>query len=238
MKIRILTEQQRTRKNARTHELYRLKNPVVKSIRSKIGASLSKKYPAELMSFSAMRTRCSNPKQETYKDYGARGIKVCERWAHFANFMEDMGPKPSPEYTIERDDNDGHYEPGNCRWATRQEQAVNKRSNVLVEVDGEKMLITHAASSLGIKQSAVLSRRHRGITDIKDLLAIRMVKKNLIFLTHNGVTLPPKDWALKLSISYTTFISRWYAKLPPHKLFYQGKLRGSRQRIMPPYKAE
>lgn len=84
----------------------------------------------EYRAWAKMKDRCGNPNSAEYKNYGARGIAVCERWSGrsgFPNFLADMGPRPSPELSLDRIDNGGDYTPNNCRWATRAQQNANRR---------------------------------------------------------------------------------------------------------------
>ena len=93
----------------------------------KHGQTAHGKRSPENEAWHHMIQRCENPNYPRYFDWGGRGIKVCERWHKFENFYEDMGDRPSFEYSLDRIDNDGDYEPGNCRWATRKEQRANSR---------------------------------------------------------------------------------------------------------------
>jgi hypothetical protein len=86
------------------------------------------KYRREYTSWRNMKQRCLNPKNKDYHHYGERGIKICDRWLYsFKNFFADMGNKPGRGYSLDRKDNDGNYEPKNCRWATRKVQMNNTR---------------------------------------------------------------------------------------------------------------
>lgn len=106
----------------------------------------------------SMRDRCSNPKLKQWKDWGGRGIKVCDRWLKFENFLEDMKEKPSPKHTIERINNDGNYEPGNCRWATKFEQGQNTRRLRMIEFNGETRSLSEWSRHLGINLQTLSHR--------------------------------------------------------------------------------
>lgn len=90
-----------------------------------------------------MLDRCRNTNHPAYPRYGGRGIKVCDQWSNsFPNFLEDMGERPSLSHTLDRIDNDGNYEPENCRWATKKEQANNRRKNVTLNVGGTVLTVS------------------------------------------------------------------------------------------------
>ncbi len=122
----------------------------------------SKSAP-EYYVWSSMKQRCLNSKVRNWEDYGGRGITVCDRWRDsFEAFYADMGPRQSPDHSIDRIDNDGNYEPGNCQWRLRKDQVRNRRSNVIVVVGGEPVVLSDAARNAGVKFTTALSRYRKG----------------------------------------------------------------------------
>lgn len=120
------------------------------------------KVSPEYRAWCLMRERCSNPKGPHYHRYGGRGITVCERWGSFENFLADMGERPSPKHSLDRVDFDGNYEPGNCRWATVEEQANNTSRNRFIEFNGERLTLAQAARKYGLKARQISDRLRAG----------------------------------------------------------------------------
>jgi hypothetical protein len=112
----------------------------------------------------AMKSRCLNPADKNYRRYGARGITVCERWLMFDNFLSDMGTRPSLEYTLGRQNNDGNYEPGNVKWEVDGEQRSNTSKTRLVRVNGEYITVTECARQNNLPTSTLCRRLDSGCT--------------------------------------------------------------------------
>jgi hypothetical protein len=108
-----------------------------------------------------MKERCFNINDKQYHDYGGRGIVICERWLVFENFLADMGERPDSSYSLDRINNDGNYEPGNCRWATSKEQQHNKRSNVRYEWNGKNLTLCEWESITGVKYMTLYMRLNK-----------------------------------------------------------------------------
>lgn len=106
----------------------------------------------------SMIARCENPAEERYHRYGGRGIKVCEKWHDFTSFFTDMGQRPSAKHSIDRLNNDGNYELGNCAWVTKRDQAINRSSSIIVEYNGEHIELARLAVIHAINVRVLRSR--------------------------------------------------------------------------------
>lgn len=128
-----------------------------------VGSAGHRNRTPEYSAWSSLKNRCRSPQSKYYDRYGGRGIHICDRWAEsFADFLADMGPRPSPEHSIDRIDNDGNYEPDNCRWATRKEQTRNRRSNRLLLAFGQSLTIAEWAERNGVRPPAIRQRLRIG----------------------------------------------------------------------------
>jgi hypothetical protein len=132
----------------------------IESSRERFTTHGKRKSP-EFNTWALMIQRCTNPKNKVFPLYGGRGILVCDEWRdNFQKFFDDMGPKPSKYYSIDRIDNSLGYSPDNCRWAHAENQANNRRNNRLIEYQGEKMTIREAmnVSKCEVPHGTVRSR--------------------------------------------------------------------------------
>lgn len=114
--------------------------------------------------WSNMHSRCSNPNSAEFRNYGGRGISVCPEWDDFWRFVEDMGEKPHPSYSIDRINNDLGYRPSNCRWASKSDQSKNRRVSVFLTHDGETMCMKDWARRLGVTAPTIRNRLKNGMS--------------------------------------------------------------------------
>lgn len=111
-------------------------------------------------SWKAMKNRCTRPSDKQWKNYGGRGIKICQKWHKFSGFLEDMGIRPEGT-TLDRIDNDGNYDPQNCRWADIKSQRRNRSDNRIVQYFGKMMPLVSACESAGLPYDTVRTRLDR-----------------------------------------------------------------------------
>lgn len=129
---------------------------LVKDVR-KESATHGRSYDGIYHVWNMMKQRCTNPSYTSWGSYGGRGITVCDRWLKFENFLEDMGERPHG-MTLERKDNERGYEPGNVVWASRLDQANNRRTNVYLELKGSVMTIAEWGRKTGFGKSVIANR--------------------------------------------------------------------------------
>jgi hypothetical protein len=126
------------------------------------GETVGRKVSREYATWQSMKERCYNVKSPRYRDYGERGVLMCERWLVFSNFLADMGRKPSDRHSIDRIDNSKGYSKENCRWATNEQQANNTRQNHNIEINGAVRTISEWASVSGVSQKNISARIRLG----------------------------------------------------------------------------
>lgn len=179
-----------------------------------------------------MKGRCNNPKNTSYKWYGAKGIKVCREWEEdylsFKKWAIDNGydeTLPRGAQTIDRIDYNGDYSPENCRWVTIREQQRNKASNTPYELNGESHLLCEWAEILGFDYNLLRSRVvSYGWTLEQALEKPVNSKKQSVELTYQGQTKTAKEWSKILGIKYHLIMARLYRGLPIEDVFYKGDL--------------
>ncbi len=171
----------------------------------------------EYRAWTGMVTRCTNDRRACWKNYGGRGIGVCDRWRSFPPFLEDMGPKPSPRHSLDRINNDGNYEPGNCRWATQRQQVRNSRHVRLYTWNGETKTLTEWSVGAPVLYRTFV---HRVVTLGWDIGRARSAPKNTRtnrVLELNGERLCLKEWATRLGMDSHSLSARIDAGWPLEK---------------------
>lgn len=166
-------------------------------------------------SWAGIFQRCDNRKNPAYKNYGGRGITVCERWREsFENFFEDMGIRPEGK-TIDRIDHDGNYELTNCRWATPKQQSENKRNNVIITIGNESQTLSVWCEAFGLDYKTASNRIRLGWDSVKavtDPLCFSLKPFGYLEITIGNQTKTLNEWCSLNGINYRTAYSRVYQR--------------------------
>lgn len=156
-------------------------------------------FSPEYYSWNHMMMRCTNKNHHAWKDYGGRGITVCERWKSFENFYEDMGERPIGK-SIDRIDNDGNYEPKNCKWSTQKEQVGNRRnSNHLIEYNREIKLSSVWEEEYGLNAGILIRRIRSGWSVDRAINTPMYLTKRIVYL--NGELKSVRDLERSFGLS-------------------------------------
>ena len=155
--------------------------------------------------WGGMLGRCRNPRDDAYRLYGARGIDV--KYASFIEFFNDVGPRPTLDHSIDRIDSDGHYEPGNCRWATGVEQANNTNRNRTLSFNGKCRTVAEWARVQGIPYATLMGRIQRGWS-VEAALTEPVGAHEERNLTVDGRTMKVAEWAREIGVSEWTLYRR------------------------------
>lgn len=186
------------------------------------GHTRGRKFTAEYQCWAAMIARCEKSSGAEFHRYGGRGISVCERWRHsFENFFIDMGKRP-PSMTLDRINNDGNYEPGNCQWATKAQQAKNTSQNVYLEFNGRRMTLTDWSRETGFAPETI-SRRLRANLPMERVFSKKRFierkrppqthcKRGHPFTPKNTYTLPGKPYRRTCRICHLANVKAYQAR--------------------------
>jgi hypothetical protein len=156
--------------------------------------------------WQSMISRCTKETDKDYPSYGGRGIKVCDDWLDPNKFIADMGLKPTKKHTLDRIDNNGNYEPKNCRWASPLEQSHNKRNNRNLTAYGETLCMAEFSRKYNIPQTTIMRRLAKGMTAEQIIeTPIRAIGETL---TYNGITKKLNDWAKDLGLTRRSIKNR------------------------------
>ncbi len=169
----------------------------------------------ENLAWTLAKARCHNPDNKSFKNYGLRGITVCDRWRFgedgkggFECFLADMGLRPSPQHSLERSDNSKGYFPENCRWATRKEQHRNMRSNRVVTFFGEQMCVAQLAEWAGIANDVLLKRLEKGWKFGRALSETPRFRSSRFWVDFRGKRMRLAEAAKLMGLTPTTVSAR------------------------------
>lgn len=159
----------------------------------------------EYIAWKAMRQRVYYPKHDRHENYGGRGISIDSRWESFEAFYADMGPRPSDEHSLDREDVNGPYSKSNCRWATPEMQARNKQNTMLATYRGVTKSVRDWADELGVPFDRLRARLNAGQSPEEAFRA--GVDKNRT-IEFRGESLTVRQWAQRTGLSYKTILNR------------------------------
>jgi len=184
-------------------------------------------HTAEHNTWVRMKGRCYNKDFDRYDEWGGRGITVCDRWIEsFENFFEDMGLRPTSNHSLDRyPDNNGNYEPNNCRWATPKEQNNNKSNNILVTYKNKTQTLSSWCEELKIPSNLVKLRRHRGWSFEKSFTTKNRLN---IKIEYNGLYMNLIEWSFKFNIK-TSGLRKYLKKhsFSDAYRYYMGNIKDS-----------
>jgi hypothetical protein len=183
----------------------------------------SKTFPVEYNAWKHMNHRCYNEKTEGYKYYGARGISVCESWrGSFEKFLLDIGKKPTEEHQLDRIDNDGNYEPENCRWVTPKENSANRRNSLFITFDGETLSLADWALKLNINYNTLRTRYYDG-KPIEEVLEggrrSSPINPDTYLLEYRGESKTINEWSPIIGLSKEIILNRLRDSWDVEKIF-------------------